>query len=259
MDTLSLTVPASWAHLTQKQLRFLLDTIARVQKECHHRPFASAREYSAHIHTHISITCFLQWTGLRVVCPCGADSWLMSISGKEITISTGTLSAALGHLAWIREIPSTPVRLESVDSAKAIPADLSSGFTFDNWLAVETLWQAYQLSSNPALLGSMAGILYHKENISLSEGESLGIFYWWASVKSMLSDMFPHFFRPAGPGNSAPSTDDLRRNMDAQIRALTKGDITKEQEILAIDAMRALTELDALAREYDELNKKYNR
>ncbi len=45
--------------------------------------------------------------------------------------------------------------------------------------------------------------------------------------------------------------------MDAQIRALTKGDITKEEHILSLPAHRALTELDALAREYDELNRKY--
>ena len=45
--------------------------------------------------------------------------------------------------------------------------------------------------------------------------------------------------------------------MNAQIRALTKGDVTKEAQILALDAMRALTELDALAREYEELNRKY--
>lgn len=39
------------------------------------------------------------------------------------------------------------------------------------------------------------------------------------------------------------------------IRALTKGDITKEREILALDTHRALTELDAQAKEYQELDK----
>jgi hypothetical protein len=45
--------------------------------------------------------------------------------------------------------------------------------------------------------------------------------------------------------------------MKAQIRALTKGDITKESTVLKMDTWRALTELDALAREYDEFNRKY--
>jgi uncharacterized protein YbjQ (UPF0145 family) len=51
----------------------------------------------------------------------------------------------------------------------------------------------------------------------------------------------------------------LQEAMNAQIRALTKGDITKEKEILALDTWRALTELDAQAREYDEMKKIYNR
>ena len=49
----------------------------------------------------------------------------------------------------------------------------------------------------------------------------------------------------------------LKDAVNAQIRALTKGDVTKEKEVLAIDTWRALTELDALAKEYDEFNRKY--
>lgn len=51
----------------------------------------------------------------------------------------------------------------------------------------------------------------------------------------------------------------LQDSMDAQIRALTKGDITKERDILNMDTWRALTELDALAREYEEINRKYGK
>ncbi len=69
--------------------------------------------------------------------------------------------------------------------------------------------------------------------------------------------MFPNFFKKVeGDGDTEPPTyDDMRRNIDAQIRALTKGDITKEREILSLEAIRALTELDAQAREYDDLRK----
>ena len=52
-------------------------------------------------------------------------------------------------------------------------------------------------------------------------------------------------------GSSAPSVEDA---MNTQIRALTKGDVTKEAEVLALDTHRALTELNAQAREYRELN-----
>ena len=47
--------------------------------------------------------------------------------------------------------------------------------------------------------------------------------------------------------------------MNAQIRALTKGDITKEAEVLKMDVWRALTELDAIAYENQELDRKYGK
>ena len=72
---------------------------------------------------------------------------------------------------------------------------------------------------------------------------------------------YSDFFQPIADaptgGNllssSAPSVEDA---MNAQIRALTKGDVTKEAEVLALDTHRALTELNAQAREYRELNAK---
>jgi uncharacterized protein YbjQ (UPF0145 family) len=54
-------------------------------------------------------------------------------------------------------------------------------------------------------------------------------------------------------------TDKVKDSMNAQIRALTKGDITKEQEILNMDTWRALTELNAQAREYQEITAKYGK
>ena len=44
--------------------------------------------------------------------------------------------------------------------------------------------------------------------------------------------------------------------MNAELRALTGGDITKEELIKNADTWRALTELNAKARESKELNNK---
>ena len=52
---------------------------------------------------------------------------------------------------------------------------------------------------------------------------------------------------------------DMRKVIDAQIRALTKGDIVKEELVLQQDCWRALTELDALAREAEEFERKYGK
>jgi hypothetical protein len=68
----------------------------------------------------------------------------------------------------------------------------------------------------------------------------------------MLADLFPHFFKPGGAGDDSP---DMRAIMDNQIRALTGGDITKEAEVLAMDTWRALTELNAKAKEAEDFKK----
>lgn len=252
----NLTVPKGWAELTQGQLRYLLETMVDVQGINRNRGYRSMEDYAAQSAAQVATLCLLKWSGLRLICAY-ADGWLVAHEGAEYKITTGQIAGAIGHLAWARELPEEPVRLEEVDKAKAVAADLSEGFTFDNWLSCEALWQAYQLTSDEGMLRQMAEILYHKEGIRLDAGETLGIFYWWASVKTMVSEMFPNFFKPGGEGGEQPTADSMRRSMDAQIRALTKGDITKESEILGMGAIRALTELDAQAREYDELNKKY--
>ena len=47
----------------------------------------------------------------------------------------------------------------------------------------------------------------------------------------------------------------ITETMNAQIRALTRGDITKENTVLKMDVWRALTELDAQAADREELKK----
>lgn len=251
---LNLSVPKSWADLSQDQLRFLLQSMVDVQLSNRNIGFRSIDDYSAQSSAQIATICLFKWCGLRLICAY-ADGWLVSFEGKEYKLLTGQVTAAVAHLDWAKELPTEPVRLDVVDGAKAVPADISSDFTFDNWLSCETLWQAYQITSDESLLLQMAEILYRKNGIKADPAALLGIFYWWASVKSMVSEMFPNFFKTSGENGEQPSAEGMRRSMDAQIRALTKGDISKEKEILALEALRALTELDAQAREYDELNK----
>lgn len=252
---INISLPTSWESLTQKQLRFLLSTMVKVQSQNFNRSFRSKDDYSIQSAAQVATLCLFEWSQLKFICLYGSG-WLVSYGDKEFTLSAELLADAIKHLEWINTPPSSPVRLDKVDGALAVPADLSSDFSFDNWLACESLWQAYQSAPNNLLLQQMAEILYRKPNIKINDAEALGIFFWWAAVKSMVAQMFPHFFKPAAA--SVPlTTDSLRRSMDAQIRALTKGDISKEAVVLSLDAIRALTELDAQADEYEQLNKKY--
>lgn len=254
----NVSVPKGWSELSQDQLRFVLSVMVAVNYSNRNVGFRSKEDYSIQVAAQVQTLCFFKWSGLTVVCPYDSG-YLVRDDEREFFISAETIAVAISHLSWVKELPIEPVRLEMVDGAKAVPADISSGFSFDAWLACETQWQRYQVNPDDSLLRQMAEILYNKENIRLDAAETLGVFYWWAGVKNLVSSMFPNFFkRVEGDGDIEPPTyDDMRRNIDAQIRALTKGDITKEREILSLEAIRALTELDAQAREYDDLRKKY--
>ena len=115
----------------------------------------------------------------------------------------------------------------------------------------------------------MAHHLYRSKYFSLiirlSPADRISVFYWFASLKAMLSKEFHNFLQPATSDNANLLDSDrskyeiLTAAVNAQIRALTKGDVTKEKEVLALDTWRAMTELDALAREYSEISSKYPR
>lgn len=254
----NVNVPKGWTELSQEQLRFLLSAMVAVNFGNRNVGYRSQEDYAAQTAAQLQTLCFFKWSGLTIVCPYD-NGYLVKSGDMEFMLPTKTVVAAIAHLSWTKALPMEPVRLDVVDGAEAIPADISSGLSFDAWLACETQWQRYQVSPDDQLLRQMAEILYNKENIKLTAAETLGVFYWWAGVKNLVSALFPNFFKKIGGDSEAepPTYDEMRRNIDAQIRALTKGDITKEKEILSLDAMRALTELDAQAREYDEIRKKY--
>ena len=257
MDSLYLTAPGSWEELSRDQLDFLLRTIAKVNRVNINRHFRSIDDFSAQTAAQVAVYCLFKWNDVKVVTPY-ADSWLIAHGGREILIRASDLAAATTALAWVAELPASPVRLDSIDGAEAVDAELDDSFSFDDWLTCEALWQGYQVAKSDKMLQQMAEVLYRKSGIKLEEHESLSIFYWWAGLKAFCNKLYPNFFQPAGQVTAVePDHDMLRRNMDSQIRALTKGDITKETLILSMPAHRALTELDALAKEYDELNRRY--
>lgn len=255
---IDISLPCSWTELTQEQLLFLLETIYKVQQTTPAHKFYTQDDYSSHTGGKVAALCLLKWGGLEPLQSVD-DGWLVTQGGCPFWLSPQQISAAIAKLEWVNSLPTEPVRLESVCGHKAAAADLSADFSFDDWLTCDSVWQAYQHNADSELLRSMAEALYHAEGINPSPAELLGVWYWWATVKAMVSAMFPHFLRPAeqAPDSDPPSYDDLRRGMDAQIRALTKGDVTKESVVLGLNAIRALTELDAQAREYEELNRRF--
>lgn len=246
MQTINFTVPRGWHELTQRQLRYLL--------------FLISEEYSS---TAIKTLCLFRWTGLRVISR-KQGQFYVRLNKAEFFVTALQIAEAITALSWIDKLPPMPVRIERIGRHRAVRADFQ-GVPFETFIVCENLYQGFLHTQKEELLKQMATLLYESKRVRPDKVQQTGIFYWFASLKDYLARSFPNFLQPAGRstdsnllGGAPDIGRRLQESMNAQIRALTKGDITKEQEVLHLDTWRALTELDALAKEAEELNRKYS-
>ena len=108
----------------------------------------------------------------------------------------------------------------------------------------------------------LASFLYRNPDFSrpaeltLTLAERLATLAWFAHVKVVMSHAFPHFFRRTESDDDISELSMLQ-SFNVQLRALTDGDVTKETPVKQTDCWRALTELEAKAREAEEFKRKY--
>ena len=244
---INLVVPKSWEELTQEQLKYYYFVLTMSQ---------SAAEVKTY--------CLCRWSGLEVLYPFGTG-FMCRHEGREFLLKPQQVAAAIQALDWADTLPTRPVRLERIGKYRALPADFQE-VPFEIFIICDNLYQGYLSAKADQLLDDLARVLYKSAKVKPDPAERVGVFYWFASLKEMYARQFKHFFKPisnAGDadGNMFEQTKSqyeiLYEAVNSQIRALTKGDVTKEKEVLAIDTWRALTELNALAKEYDEFNSKY--
>ena len=243
MQTISINfiVPQGWHELPDKQLRYVYQLLAN--------EFATDE---------VKTLCLLQWSGTKVIGRQDSGAYLLKKGKILFEVTPLTLAELLPHLEWLGSLPTVPVRISKINRQHALPADFSE-VPFETFIICDNLYQGYLATQDDELLDQLGATLYGKE-IPFKPYERINIFYWFASLKEWLGKKYSDFFQPmeaATGGNllRAPSMN-VEVAMNAQIRALTKGDITKEAEVLALDTHRALTELNAQAREYKELNAK---
>lgn len=239
MQTLNLVLPTCWQELTPKQLRYVYYLIS------------TEKFSSAEIKTYV----LFRWSGMEDITPEG-DGYFVKMAGQPYHLTALQIAEVLPYLSWVDELPKYPVRLQEVAGhSTKISADLS-GLTFEQFLMLDNLYQGYLHTLDKELLGSMACTLYGADQLDLQPEEYISIFYWFASAKALLARRFKHFYQPSSVDESTSGLDvKLQEATDTQIRALTKGDITKEKDVLAMDMYRALTELDAQAADAEDLKR----
>ena len=150
--------------------------------------------------------------------------------------------------------------------------------TFNEYLHAEKYYQLFVDTKDMEYIDNLAQWLYHDshgraagygdavddhgkvvEDVTLTPGERVGTLLWFVHVKRVMAWAFPHFFKRTVVEDGQPEHVDFMELYNIQLRALTGGDVTKESTVLSLECWRALTELDAKAREAEELEKIRNK
>lgn len=237
--TLNFHFPKSWQELTQRQLKAVL-------------VFLSAYDNTTallRITLFFANTVIVEKKGGTAICRVTTDKGIMTVN-----FTAEDLLALTEAMQWVMEPGAYPVLLDELGGRKAINKFLH-GVPFETYIMLDNLFQGYLMSRKAEAVVAMANLIYQSpENFkSLQLYEQFSIVQWYTQLKSLFSMEFPNFLKRV---DGVSTSSSVREAMNAQIRALTGGDVTKEAQILAIDTWRALTELDAKAREANDFKNK---
>ena len=245
-SALHLSAPRSWAELTQDQLRYVLTLL---------------NTFGSSVDTKVYLLC--RFNGIRVhrrdkygwKCSVRTAWWKVR---RYFTIKTWQVLDLISQFDFIDSFESMNTRLVSINGYHAVDVRLH-GVRFFDYLQAEKYYQIWQYQKDDAWIAKLACYLYvdydghHPSHMTLSQDETLSVIMWYSFVKFEMSKAFRHFFKKVD-GDEVGEYN-MMAAMNAQIRALTDGDITRESTIYDCDCWRALTELDAKAREANEYKK----
>lgn len=245
--TFNLSLPTDWQSLSDRQLSFFFNQLAR------DLPIEE-----------ILTLCLFKWADLRVLCKTHNGKYLIKQKKRlkqEAQLSVLQIQNLTETLSFLRHFSTTPIRITAIGGAAAIAHDFQE-VPFSTFISADNFYQGFLHTKNYELLSELTTLLYPKVDVRhINTAHLLNTFYWFTSLKQYFAKLFPHFLQPMSgePENllgSSPNIGEvLRHAMNTQIRALTGGDITKEQAVLAMDTWRALTELDAKAKEAEDLRR----
>ena len=243
----NVALPTSWQELTQEQLRAALRLMA-----------------TGAAGTSLMTQAFLIFAGLE---PDGEDIY-RNYAGFLFKIGVNQITAAALHLEYLTTPPTAAVRLDYAEDGT--PCKTGADFedaTFGEFLHTDGLFLMYlnNPEANADRLAEIAIMLYPgiTDAAAASPLMNANIIIWLSGLKKQLAGMYPYLFAaPAAAGYEETPDETAARHRHStlsMIRALTGGDITKENDILLAPAHNALYELNEKAREAKELEAMKNK
>ncbi len=228
----------------------------------------------------VPLAAMIRLNAIRVLARTGDGSrWLCHsrYDRKDWMATTESLAALAAPLEWLLRPPASPWRPDSGWPRGAVPVSaMLDELTFADWLVIHNTLQAVVVRGDFAPLDALLPMLTRRpkgwrglrsrlRHERRRKGEEApphraAIFWWMLAVRQEFARRYPHFYPPLPDDGEAPAVTArmLAEAADAQLRALTGGDVTKEEQVMALPIARALAELNAKAREYAEMKSNRN-
>lgn len=235
-----MNVPSKWADLSPRQFRLVCSLFAAdIPADC------------------FDSILFLRLARLRAIAAASGEDGPVVQSGRRIFMlrhDAGGL--ACDSVAWVHEVAPLDALRHLVGTVHKSAVDLRlKDLSFGAFVAADSSYAGYVSTGKPELADRIVRTLWPRIR-KIRNWHRPAAVIWFSAVKSWLADVYPDLFaepdREDMFASRGSSPADVRKSVNVQIRALTKGDITAEERVLAAPLHRALTELDALAREYKE-------
>lgn len=224
MKTIRVTLPRAWEELTPQYLEYIYTVLSQ--------------GYSMEQVKNLVLFRLGEWTQDN-----GKTLTMTDIADLDVHL----LADALRHLDWMDEPANPPVRLAVINKHECQADALLQTVDFGTYLMLENLWQAYL--RNPTEVRPIA--LMNDNLYGAPLDTPLAVYNttaWFAALKARFEQNWPDLFKPA-PNVGSAEPPDMVEVMNAELRALTGGDVTKESAVRAVGCWRALEELNAKVKE----------
>ncbi len=243
---IDITLPKSWSELSDRQLKQVFRAVS-----------------SGLPGFDIRLLLAMRWARIKYIYTTPEGNFFVEIDKRPVILSPEEMHSIASALDWMDAIPEFPVRQAYIRGKAADP--MLHDMTFEQYITLDNLFQGFLASNDDRLLDRMHAILYDCRispayhmarlfGIRLKEWQRKAVFYWFSSVKTAMARKYSNFLRQ-GAGKTEVTASLITKAVDAQLRALTKGDITKESQVRSMPCHRALTELDALAKEAEDFRR----
>lgn len=250
---IDLTAPQNYAEMTEKQVRY----VAHLQ--------VNGRNTEKSIWT----KCLVKFTGLKAIGGTGESYYFIKKNLK------GFFSMSIDDIYDFSERMSFLTRkYEGIRPMAKIgkyrPCDeLLRDISFLQYLDAENYYQAYIFTKDEEHLHMLMATLFRipgkeynndltkraiKRMSKCSEVEKLIVVMWMVGIKEYFSNKFRYLFNRVEIQEDEPAiAPDMLEIIRNQVRMLTEGDITKENQVLSAQAWSALGEMNDKCREAKEM------